>query len=58
MFPSPCGVKVVGNAVMLKGGKGCGDLFPSPCGVKVVGNRSCSVDGLEWLFEGFRPLAG
>ncbi len=37
-FPSPCGVKVVGNANK-KGLDLCRHMeFPSPCGVKVVGN--------------------
>ncbi len=44
MFPSPCGVKVVGNFAQIKWDNHITVLsvtvFPSPCGVKVVGNAS------------------
>ncbi len=44
-FPSPCGVKVVGNGVAGTYGIDTDAMFPSPCGVKVVGNfvRSLSL---------------
>ena len=38
MFPSPCGVMVIGNAPLLDAGRVAPTWFPSPCGVMVIGN--------------------
>ena len=40
-FPSPCGVNIVGNSLVMAMWQGTGiTTFPSPCGVNIVGNPS------------------
>ena len=39
MFPSPCGVNIVGNLSAFRQTKALlSMMFPSPCGVNIVGN--------------------
>ena len=40
LFPSPCGVMVIGNHPLVTTTKPSTRMFPSPCGVMVIGNRS------------------
>ena len=58
-FPSPCGVNIVANGLLLlqrvvRIGDG---RFPSPCGVNIVANSFVGYE-LNKIPKGFRPLAG
>ncbi len=56
-FPSPCGVRRVGDVIGNYFPDCRDNEFPSPCGVRRVGDESGRKQTLETGVS-FRPLAG